>query len=405
MKHFCGLLRWLLMLLILAVGVGSGSAGFLWALDRVTLLRLENPWLLSLLPLGSLIVSGLYQRYGGTANLGNRLIFSQLREPSAAGVPLRIAPLVVFGTLVTHLCGGSAGREGTALQMASGFASSLGRVFKTDLKQQQMLLRAGVAAGFGSVFGTPIAGVIFAVEVVWKTRPNFAAILACAVAAFASDWICKAWGTAHTLFQISTPAAEGNSVFWLLLKVSVAAVAIGLVSKSYVRSVSLLTAFLNVAVPVPAIRALIGGVLVIGLYLLVATPDYLGLGVIGNRPGAITLPALFTANWVPPSAWIWKLVFTVITLSSGFKGGEVTPLFYIGAALGNTLALALGAPVDLFAAIGMLAIFGSAANTPLTALMIGLELFGVGHGYYFLIACLLAHRCSGKPGIYTSDAN
>ena len=148
---------------------------------------------------------------------------------------------------------------------------------------------------------------------------------------------------------------------------------------------------------------MVGGILIIGLFFLSGTPDYLGLGVLADRPGAITLPAMFTSMDIPAGAWAWKLLFTVITLSSGFKGGEVTPLFFIGAALGNTLALMLGAPVDLFAALGFVAIFAGATNTPLASTLLGMELFGAGNGLYLATACIIAYRCSGSKGIYSSQ--
>jgi H+/Cl- antiporter ClcA len=186
-------------------------------------------------------------------------------------------------------------------------------------------------------------------------------------------------------------------------KVLLAAVAFGLASRLFSTLSHRLGDAFKTYIPRPELRPVVGGLLVIGLFVIVGTGDYLGLGVLGNRPDAITLPAMFTSTEIPASAWAWKLLFTVITLSAGFKGGEVTPLFFIGAALGNSLALALGAPVDLFAALGFVAIFAGATNTPLASTFLGMELFGAGNGLYLATACLVAYRCSGSQGIYTAQ--
>ncbi|MEX1115074.1 MAG: voltage-gated chloride channel family protein [Akkermansiaceae bacterium] len=395
-------LKWLLILVPMAVVVGTATAFFIRALDAVTLLRFSQPWLIYLLPLAGLGVGMLYHVYGKSAAGGNNLLIDEIHQP-AVGVPRRMAPLILLGTLITHLFGGSAGREGTAVQMGGGIAATFARYLKLDPASVRLLLMAGVAAGFGAVFGTPVAGAVFALEVLVVGRLQYDALIPCFFSAVIADWTCRALGIGHTHYHVEVTAV-GSWVDPLLMgKVLLAAVTFGLASMLFAKLSHRLGDLFRIYIPRPELRPAIGGVFVIGLFLVSGTPDYLGLGVLGNRPDAITLPAIFTSTEVPASAWLWKLAFTVVTLSAGFKGGEVTPLFFIGAALGNTLALALGAPVDLFAAIGFVAIFAGATKTPLASTLLGMELFGAGNGLYLATACIVAYRCSGSQGIYSSQ--
>jgi H+/Cl- antiporter ClcA len=395
-------LKWLAILAPLAMAVGSASAFFLWALDAVTLVRFAHPRLLFLLPVAGLGVGLLYHFYGRSANGGNNLLIDEIHQPGA-GVPKRMAPLILLGTLVTHLFGGSAGREGTALQMGGSIAATFARLLKLDAAHVRILLMAGVAAGFGSIFGTPVAGAVFALEVLIVGRVQYDALIPCFFAAVLADWTCRAWGIGHTHYSVDVPAAASSLDFLLMGKVLLAAVAFGLASRLFSALSHRLGDAFKTHIPRPELRPVVGGLLVIGLFFLAGTGDYLGLGVLGNGPDAVTLPAMFRSTEIPASAWAWKLLFTIITLSAGFKGGEVTPLFFIGAALGNSLALALGAPVDLFAALGFVAIFAGATNTPLASTFLGMELFGAGNGLYLATACLVAYRCSGRQGIYTAQ--
>jgi H+/Cl- antiporter ClcA len=393
--------KWLAVLIPMAVAIGSASAFFLWSLDALTRVRFSNPWLLWLLPLSGLAVGWLYHRHGKSSAAGNNLLIDEIHQPGA-GVPLRMAPLVLVGTLATHLFGGSAGREGTALQMGGSIAGAFARFLKLDAGSVRLLLMAGVAAGFGSIFGTPIAGVVFALEVLVIGRMQYDALIPCFIASLVADWTCAAWGIGHTQYHVAV-ATAAHLDLWLFGKVVIAAIAFGLAGRCFALSSHQLTDLFKRFIPRPELRPAMGGVLVISLFFLAGTPDYLGLGVLGNRPDAITLPAMFGNMDIPASAWIWKFVFTVATLSAGFKGGEVTPLFFIGAALGNTLAIALGAPVDLFAALGFVAIFAGTTNTPLASTLLGMELFGAGNGLYMATACIIAYRFSGHTGIYSAQ--
>jgi H+/Cl- antiporter ClcA len=394
--------KWLAVLLTMAAVIGSATAFFLWSLDALTRFRFSNSWLLWLLPLGGFAVGWIYHKHGKTAAGGNNLLIDEIHQPGA-GVPRRMAPLILLGTLVTHLFGGSAGREGTALQMGGGIAAAFARYLKLDAAGVRLLLMAGVAAGFGAVFGTPIAGAVFALEVLVIGRMQYDALIPCFIASLVADWTCRTWGISHTHYHVDVACAGLHPDFLVLAKVVIASVAFGLAGALFSWSSHRLTELFSRLIPRPELRPVVGGLCVIGLFFLAGNPDYLGLGVLGNRPDAITLPVMFQSTNVPATAWIWKLVFTVVTLSAGFKGGEVTPLFFIGAALGNSLAMMMGAPVDLFAALGFVAIFAGATNTPLASTLLGLELFGAGNGLYLATGCFIAYRFSGHAGIYASQ--
>jgi len=394
--------KWVAILVPMAMVVGSASAFFLWSLDAVTRVRLDNPWLLFLLPAAGLAIGWIYHHGGKSIEGGNNLLLEEIHQPTA-GIPRRMAVMILFGTLLTHLFGGSAGREGTALQMGGGIAASFARVLKLDAAGIRILLMAGIAAGFGSIFGTPIAGAVFAIEILVIGRMQYNALIPCGIASIVADWACHSWGIEHTSYPVASAAGGLHMEPWLIGKVILAGIAFGLTSRLFCELAHRLSAAFKQHIRRTELRPVVGGIVIIALFLLCGTPDYLGLGTIGNRPDAVTLPTLFTSLEIPASAWLWKLAFTVVTLGAGFKGGEVTPLFFIGAALGNTLALTLGAPVDLFAALGFVAIFCGATNTPFASTLLGLELFGFGNGVYIATACIVAYRMSGHTGIYLAQ--
>lgn len=397
------LAKWALAAGPLAAVVGSACALFLWLLQLAAETQWREPRLLYFLPLAGMGIALAYGWIGKVAERGNDLIMDEIHEPGA-GVPAQMAPLILLSTVATHLFGGSAGREGTAVQMGGSIASSFARWLKLNDVDRRTMLVAGVAAGFGGVFGTPIAGAIFALEVIAIGRISHESIVPCLLASIVGDWSCAAWGVHHVDYRqvVATPPA----IDWLLLgKVAIAGIVFGLASLLFAELAHGLKRVFQRTIPWAVLRPAAGAVLVIALVWLLDTRVYLGLGVTApsDEPDGASIVASFQPGGADPWSWWWKIVFTVVTLSSGFKGGEVTPLFFIGATLGNALAVLLDAPVDLFAALGFVAVFAGATNTPIACTVMGMELFGAGHAVSLGTACAIAYLFSGHSGIYLSQ--
>lgn len=403
------LLRWTILTIPVAITIGGVVGLFLWLLSLAIHFRFAHTWLLYLLPLAGIVIHFVYKLYGKSSEKGNNLIMDEIHEPGG-GVPKRMAPLVLGATVFTHLFGGSAGREGTAVQIGGSIADFFGRLFKLNEQDSRTVLMAGVAAGFGAVFGTPLAGTIFAIEVLAIGRLQYDAIIPCLIASVFADQTVALLGIHHTRYHITpftTQPAFGLSFihfdYLLLLKVILASVLFGLTSYVFsgiahgVKNVAL--RFIKTTWLIPVV----GGSVIIGLTLISGRGDYLSLGVDAQFADSVTIPSAFHQGGADTWSWLWKIIYTTITLGTGFKGGEVTPLFYIGATMGNTLSQWMSAPVGLFAALGFIAVFAGATNTPLACTFMGIELFGGDHVLYFAIACFTAYFFSGHSGIYSSQ--
>ncbi|MBB3212255.1 H+/Cl- antiporter ClcA [Herbaspirillum sp. Sphag1AN] len=383
--------KWSLLSLLVAALAGSASAFFLFSLEFATNWRENHAWIIWLLPLAGFGVGLLYQHLGKSVEAGNNLLIDEIHDPRKV-IPLRMAPLVLFGTVVSHLFGASVGREGTALQMGGALADQLTHLFRLDREDRRILLMAGISAGFASVFGTPLAGAIFALEVLAVGRMRYDAIFPCFLAAIIADQVGLAWGVHHTHYVVSAMAPLTS---WSVLAVIAAGILFGLTGRLFATSTHALSALVKRHISYAPLRPLLGGVIVAVAIWVLGTHRYIGLGI----------PVIVESFQQAVSPWdfVGKMIFTITSLGTGFKGGEVTPLFYIGATLGNVLAPLLHIPMPMLTGIGFVAVFAGAANTPIASTMMAIELFGPEIGPLAALACIASYLFSGHVSIYKAQ--
>jgi H+/Cl- antiporter ClcA len=383
---------WLGLAALVGILSGSASAIFLVSLDWATNFREANLWMIALLPLAGFGIGYVYHHYGANSIKGNNLLLDELYH-SQNPIPLRMTPLVLFGTIFTHLFGGSAGREGTAVQMGGSLADQLTKWFSLNTENRRLIIICGVAGGFASVFGTPLAGAVFSMEWMLSRKFRWKSIFPAFLAAFVAHWICElAWGVGHTHYSIpEIPAHSLVNLAWIIP----AAIAFGLSARLFAETGHAVAAIFKKIIDYPPLRPVVGGVLVALIVYFSGTTTYIGLGV----------PRIVEAfeTPLPWYDWLAKTGLTGLTLGSGFKGGEVTPLFFTGATLGNALSAWIPLPLALLAGMGFVGVFSGATNTPMACTVMGMELFGYEAGIFLGLACLIAFFFSGKSSIYASQ--
>ncbi len=391
-NKFLFVAKWLTLSCLIGILVGSASAFFLVSLDWATNWREENVWIIWLLPLGGLMIGLIYHYYGKEVVRGNNQIIEEYYHPKQV-IPFKMAPLVFFGTIVTHFFGGSAGREGTAVQMGAAISDQFALWFQMSKPERRMLLILGISAGFASVFGTPLAGAIFAIEVLIIGRVRFPIILPSLITAYIAHFTCLWWNVGHTTYDLSfVPAISLAGILWSIL----AGAIFGLAAFTFSKSVKLFTQLFVNLIKFPPLRPFLAGIIIALVVFAMGTTKYIGLGI----------PTILESfqNPLPPADFLIKIAFTAFTLAAGFKGGEVTPLFFIGATLGNALSIFIPLPMALLAGMGFVAVFSGATNTPIACTMMGFELFGVEGLFFIGIACFTAYLFSWFSGIYSQQA-
>lgn len=383
--------KWILICLIVGILAGASSSLFLYTLNVATDFREAHLWMVFLLPIAGLAIGYLYHYYGNGVSKGNNVILEEYDKPHAI-IPLKMAPMVYIGTILTHLFGGSAGREGTAVQMSTAIADQFTGVFKLTTQERKIILIIGISGGFASVFGTPLTGAIFAIEVLYFSRVSFKSIIPSFLTAYIAYYTVEFFQIPHTYYpKPYTPELHLQIIPWLLF----AGIVFGLTARMFSTSVHYFTERAKEFISFPPLRPFIGGLIfALAIYFTGAT-QYLGLGI----------PTILESFQTPQTGdvFLLKILTTAFILGMGFKGGEVTPLFFIGATLGSALAVFVPLPLSLLAAMGFVAVFSGATHTPIACTIMGIELFGIECGVYVGIACFVAYFFSGYLGIYQSQ--
>ncbi len=400
--HIINLFKWIFICIIVGILIGSVVAFFLNSLDFATNWRETHTWIIYSLPIVGLAIGAMYYYFGAEVKKGNNLLLEQHNSPESK-VPFKMAPLVYIGTILTHLAGGSAGREGTAVQMGGAIADQFTDLFKLNDTQRKTILIIGISAGFAAVFGTPIAGAIFALEIMLFKNIRVADILPSFATAFIAHYTCLAWGIHHTVYAIPVVPNFNMNV---LVPIFLAGLIFGTTALLFTAANNVWAKLFS-EIKYEPLRPFIGGIVLIIAILLLGyhNTEANGFSFINTKFIGLGIPSISDAFMSPAGKYDFtiKLLLTTFTLSAGFKGGEVTPLFFIGATLGNILFLFIPLPMALLAGMGFVAVFAGATHCAIASIALGFEMFGMGAGIYVGLACIVAYFSSGSKGIYSAQ--
>ena len=382
--------RWILFAVFSGLIIGAVSTLFCFCLRQVTTWRATYPWLIFFLPVGGLVIVFLYRFLHEENDTGTNLVISAIQ--SGERVPLRMAPSIFFSTLITQLVGGSAGREGAALQLGGSIGGSLGKLFRLDEKDQHIMIMCGMSAAFSSIFGTPLAAAVFSMEVISVGIMHYSALLPSVIAALIAHSVSVYFGFPGEKLSLSDfPVFDLKTA----LIISGLAILCAFLSVLFCIVLHQSEALFERFFKSPYLRILIGGVILLGLTLLVGNQRY-------NHAGINLIEDAFNGTAMPYD-FVLKLLFTVITIGAGFKGGEILPSLSIGAGFGFLFSYLTGFDMGLCTAVGMTSVFCGVTNCPITSLFISFELFGFAAMPYFLIAVALSYALSGYYGLYRSQ--
>lgn len=388
--HFRLLLRWVVFGALLGVIMGLVGAAFVHCIHAGTAFRESHPWVLLTLPVGGLLIVWLYRITRNHNDRGTNMVIASIR--SEAELPMQMAPLIFISTIITHTCGGSAGREGAALQLGGSIGSMLGKGFKLRERDRRILILAGMSAAFSAIFRTPIAAAIFAMEVGCIGAMHYAALVPCAVASLTASFTAEQLGLPLSHYDVAEipELTAGTGLKIVLLGVLCAGVSIAFCTLLHKTEHLLEKKFPN-----PYLRILTAAFLLLGLGLVFRTTDFFGIGETAIH-GAIAGETVWYAFLV-------KMLFTAVTIGGGFKGGEIVPSFFIGATFGCLFGQIAGLSPSLCAAAGMMALFCGVTNCPLATLFISAELFGMECVPFCLLVIAVSYLLSGYYGLYSEQ--
>lgn len=383
------ILRWIMLSVLIGVAGGLVGTTFHISVDAVTEIRQEYNWLVYLLPIGGLLIAYLYKKFNAEKGMDTNRVLRAVK--SDVDVPVRMMPLIYSGTVITHLFGGSTGREGAALQLGGSIGYNLSRHLKTEKSQLHTAVMAGMSAVFSALFGTPIAASIFSYEVARVRLKNYYEIIPCLIAALIARQTAKMCGVAPIRFDVLFPSIDTLLVLKLILLSAVC----GVVAYLFCLSIHKTERFIGKILHNIYLRALLGGILIALLTYLVGSFDYNGAGmnIIEN---AIDGKAIWYA-------FILKIIFTVISVSCGYRGGEIVPAFFIGSTFGCVMAQLIGLPASFGACIGFIGLFCGAVNCPVASTIIALEIFGRKGFVFFVIASIISYITSGNISLYKNQ--
>jgi len=382
-------LKWLLLSVI--VGLICGAAGTLFnlVLTYVTELRTNNSWLLYCLPLAGLLTVFLYEKTN-PSDYGTNMVLTAIRDDEK--MKARSAPLIFISTALTHLTGGSAGREGAALLIGGSLSSKLTKLFHLDEKDSRVLVMCGASACFAALFGTPITAAVFSIEMVSVGIMYFSAIVPTTIAALVGASLSRYMGIAPTAFTLSVIPEDTlfNYAIVIVIGFLIAIMSIAFCYSIHKTSHIMADLFKN-----KYLRIVAGALIIIGLTLLSGTYDYNGAG------GNIIAKAI--SGETKSFAFLFKLIFTAITLGCGFNGGEIVPVFFIGSTFGCLLGQILGIDPGFSAALGMVALFCGVTNCPISSLLLAIEVFGIDGLWFFALCCAISFMLSGNYSLYSEQ--
>lgn len=382
--------RWVVLASVIGAMSGALSAAFIESLSWATRTRESHDWIVFALPLAGLVVGAAYHYLGRGLERGSSLLIEQIHSHSE-WIPLRLTPLIFGASVLSHVAGSSVGREGAALQLAAGVADPISRRIGLGPADRSLMLIAAIASGFGSVFGVPVAGAVFALEVQRVGRVRYEALVPAFVASFVGDATVRALGVHHTVYPHLVAPEWSPTLAW---QVTLLGIVCGLIALSFVGITHKVRYVTKKWITWYPARPMIGGALIALLVITFGWRDYQGLSI----PLAIE-----AMNGSAGGQWVTKLALTALSIGTGFVGGEVIPMVVIGALAGASFANIIGANVALFATIGSVTVLAGAANTPLACALLGVELFGGSGVVMFALACAAAYAASGHTGLYSTQ--